>query len=421
MKKVITSLLLLIATITASAQTDFAEIMANPDKVAGLYYLYPVSESANTNVPKGYEPFYISHYGRHGSRYLVGDNEYSIPHKIFSDADNAGVLTEKGKSLNKRLAAIWEDARGRSGELTEIGVRQHHDIAQRMYRAFPAVFKGSPVISARSTTVMRCAHSMAAFCEGLKELNPKLKIRRESAPRYMSYMANVCKRANEFTRSDGPSAKSVIEFEAAMTKPERMLNELFSDSSYVNSRIDAKGLMRNLFRIAIDLPNSECGISIYDIFTIDELYDLWQAYNYRYYTHMSNPTSAAGAVLDNARPLLRNIIDSATAMIESGKNGADLRFGHDSCIVPLLGLMKVDGCYGSTDDPYKLHEVYADFKISPMAANLQIIFFRNKAGDIIVKLLLNERETAIPVKTDIAPFYKWDDVKTYFNGILQQQ
>ena len=53
-----------------------------------------------------------------------------------------------------------------------------------------------------------------------------------------------------------------------------------------------------------------------------------------------------------------------------------------------------------------------------MASNVQIVFFRNKAGDVIVKFLHNEREVSIPIETDIAPYYHWDSVKSYFKDIL---
>jgi hypothetical protein len=50
-----------------------------------------------------------------------------------------------------------------------------------------------------------------------------------------------------------------------------------------------------------------------------------------------------------------------------------------------------------------------------MGANLQLIFYRNdKTGDILVKLLQCEKETEIPVKTDVAPYYHWKDVKAYY-------
>lgn len=409
----------LLASNDIAGQTTYEEIAASPDKAAGLYYRYPVTESQNTKAPKGYKPFYISHYGRHGSRYLVEPAHYNKPYDIFAAADKAGALTDKGKDILNRLKAIRDDAAGREGELTQIGVKQHHDIAQRMFKAFPDVFAGKPTISAISTTKMRCAHSMAAFCEGLKELKPSLNIPRESGQRYMSYMANVSPQGAQFSRWDSPSSKRSTEFAAEVTDPTRLMSELFNDTEYLKSNnIDTKDLMRSLFLIATDVPNTECEVRLDDFFTPEETFKLWQNFNYHYYNHMSNPTSANGAILDNARPLLANIVECADRAIESGRNGADLRFGHDSCIVPLLGLMKAEGCYGSTDDPHILHEVYADFKISPMAANLQMIFFRNKSGEVIVKFMLNEREISIPVETGIAPFYKWNDVRSYFQNIV---
>lgn len=421
MRKVFVSLFLVAAVLTGCSQTSFKEVFDNPDKTGGLYYVYPAAEAdASVKAPKGYKPFYISHYGRHGSRYLVSDEDYSRPLAVFRAADKAGKLTEAGKDVLRRLELIWDDVNGRSGELTRKGAGQHHDIAQRMYRAYPGVFDKDAVISARSTTVMRCAHSMAAFCEGLKELDPELVIPRESGKRYMKYMANVSPEANQFNRGDGPAAIATAEFEKAMTEPDRLMEAMFAEDEFVKT-IDARALMRQLFLIAIDQPNTDTDIRLDDIFTVEERFNLWRAMNFRYYNHMSNPASANGAVLNNARPLLANILESAEAMIASGNHGADLRFGHDSCIVPLVGLMKVEDCYGSTDDPYTLHEVYADFKISPMAANLQLIFFKNKKDDIIVRILLNEKDAKIPVATDIAPFYHWNDVKEYFTGILNSK
>ena len=53
-----------------------------------------------------------------------------------------------------------------------------------------------------------------------------------------------------------------------------------------------------------------------------------------------------------------------------------------------------------------------------MGGNLQLIFFKDKYNDVIVKFLLNEREVSVPVSTDMAPFYRWDDVKTFYRGII---
>ena len=49
----------------------------------------------------------------------------------------------------------------------------------------------------------------------------------------------------------------------------------------------------------------------------------------------------------------------------------------------------------------------------PMATNMQIVFYRNGGGDVLVKVLYNEREAALvglaPVK---GPYYRWQDVRS---------
>ena len=52
----------------------------------------------------------------------------------------------------------------------------------------------------------------------------------------------------------------------------------------------------------------------------------------------------------------------------------------------------------------------------PFATNLQIVFYRNRKGLVLVKFLANEEETLIPeLKAYSGPYYRWDDVKGYVN------
>ena len=53
--------------------------MPTPTKPAGVYYAYTYDNPARTPAPEGYEPFYISHYGRHGSRYHSKEEAYAEP------------------------------------------------------------------------------------------------------------------------------------------------------------------------------------------------------------------------------------------------------------------------------------------------------------------------------------------------------
>ena len=57
-----------------------------------------------------------------------------------------------------------------------------------------------------------------------------------------------------------------------------------------------------------------------------------------------------------------------------------------------------------------------NYRIFPMAANIQFIFYRknDKDKDVLVKVLLNEDEATLPIASDMAPLYHWKDVREYY-------
>lgn len=403
-----------------SAQTTKKETLSDLNRTGGVYYAYPLPSDVSTPAPKGYEPFYISHFGRHGSRYLISDNDYNVVADLLRKAADANALTPLGQNLLARLDTLMEETRGRGGDLSPLGVRQHRGIAERMYRNYPAVFKGDAEVDARSTLVVRCVLSMAAFTERLKELNPQLKVTRESSQRHMPYL-NYYTRESEDYRTNGIFGKERYrKFKDAHTSPDRPVASIFSDKDFIDQWVNPSDFMWSIYWLASDAQNVETPISFYDLLTPDELFDLWQTFNYDFYVNCSNYKGNKGIRVANSKPLLANIIQTADSVIASGKNTATLRFGHDGNIVPLAALMRFNDCYNSIDDPDRFFEVFSDWKIAPMASNIQLVFFRNKKNpdDVIVKFMLNEVEKSIPVATDIAPFYHWKDVKDYYEKVI---
>ena len=59
---------------------------------------------------------------------------------------------------------------------------------------------------------------------------------------------------------------------------------------------------------------------------------------------------------------------------------------------------------------------WIDYRAIPMGGNIQLVFYRSNAqdDDVLVKVLLNENEATLPVKTKTAPYYKWSDVRKYY-------
>ena len=109
----------------AVAQSAYDEIMADPDKAGGIYYMYPFDEPSATPAPKGYEPFYISHYGRHGARYILRNHQYDYVAEVLDRARADGKLTAKGLDACKRFLAIYPSLKGRAGDLAPKGQMQH--------------------------------------------------------------------------------------------------------------------------------------------------------------------------------------------------------------------------------------------------------------------------------------------------------
>ena len=230
------------------AQTSFEEIDANPAKAGGVYLTYPVEEYHQTPAPKGYQPFYISHYGRHGSRFLLRDKDYKWIIDLLKDADNQHALTDLGRDLLVKLQELWPIVEGRGGDLTSVGERQHRGIAYRMYTHYPEVFRKTKKVSARSTMSLRCAMSMAAFCDELKGFSPGLEMHLEASEKYVKYLNWQSKESNTFADDKhGPWVEEYRKFSLAQTRPERMCRSLFSDSIYVLKKVNPSELMWGLY------------------------------------------------------------------------------------------------------------------------------------------------------------------------------
>ena len=161
MKRILYTLILL--PLFAIAQTAQEEINANINLAGSNYLAYRTPTWKLTPAPKGYEPFYLSHYARHGSRWLCGSGEYARPVEKLQKAQQYGKLTPEGQEVLRRLEFIQSTSIKRCGDLTTVGERQHHGIGKRMAQNFPEIFKApNTQVDARSTVVRRCILSLIA-------------------------------------------------------------------------------------------------------------------------------------------------------------------------------------------------------------------------------------------------------------------
>jgi len=441
------------------AQTSDAELLKHPEFTSSNYLVYPEPVNIKyTKVPAGYKPFYISHYGRHGSRYHHDADEYKFLYKTLSKADSAGKLTELGKQALAYAKVLATDAAPRKGDLTQVGVAQHEGIANRMYKNFGDVFKDwkvggkkvTPHVKSYASTSGRCIVSMAAFIGELRSLNSKIKPELVSGKSYMKFIS-----AFDWGKLDYSKVKTYTDESDKLWKnvnPQPFLKKLFSDSNYVAKNIETDKFYNNFFEIATSLQGMDKPLldeiaasakvpadSFVNLFTTEEKVTRWKAQNAWWYSlEGTSPLINRPEGLNFAKPTLQNIIEEAdeAIAIDTARStpsassetlkpiAATLRFGHDATLLPLAALMQLPVANANVSDLSKLHEQWNDFRIIPMAANLQMVFYKAAGKPVLVKILYNEIEQTLAVpctqNCPAAPYYRWDDIRNFYNDLLKK-
>ncbi len=414
---------LICGSYTLSAQISRQEIRENITRSGANYYAYPGPQQESlTPPPTGYTPYYISHYGRHGSRYLIFDGDYDVAYHILMRADSASQLTPFGKEVLKKVVMIRQEAYKRYGELTLRGAEQHRAIGRRMYERFPEVFKGQTRIDAKSTVVIRCILSMENALQELYALNPQLDIRHDASEHDMWYM-NFDDRVLNKLKMPAEVQQAYDEFCHRHQHNDRIMRQLFKNERYWKKEVDSQDLAYHLFKLASNLQSTELRreFTLYDIFNEQEIYDLWLQTNAWWYINFGPCPLNGGISPYTQRNLLHVMLNEADSCLQLPHPGATLRYGHEVCVMPLACLLELDNYGRAIDDLEQLDdEGWLSYRIFPMACNVQLIFYRpdNGEGDILMKALLNENEARLPLTPVEGPYYKWKDFKEYFNNKL---
>ena len=124
MKRFLITILFLGTTLVSYAQLSpqmEAYIRENPGRAAGVIHSYEFLPLKDTPAPTGFKPFYISHYGRHGSRSHSSDKSYVLLRDCLQTAKEEGILTSSGDSLLACALQMIQLHNGMDGRLTARG------------------------------------------------------------------------------------------------------------------------------------------------------------------------------------------------------------------------------------------------------------------------------------------------------------
>ena len=384
------------------------KVASSREKLSGCEGPYRFEETQLTPAPKGYVPFYISHYGRHGSRYAWNPATYTKVKDVLDAAAKTGSLTPRGEKLRKDFYDFYFVPWINTGDLSELGMEQHKKIAEIMCKQFPEVFKDGGKVLSRASTSQRAIVSMNAFTVSLQKHAPKVDIDMNSLHTNLlvTNPGSTPKEIARFYKGEVNVPESTKDFRERMTDYS-ILDKLFSDRGFLEEIGGRREFVEELFYLWAGYHNYCDGDWLEDIFTKDQLLKLWEIDNYSAY---------AGHSRNRYRmiPLLEDIIDRADEAIATGEYKGHFRFGHDTVFNALCPLMNIDG---TGFQPERAEDVKYWFQNydTPKAANIQLVFYRSKKNpEILFKLLRNGKEATLPQLQPVqGPYYRWNDFKTW--------
>lgn len=392
----------------AGAQVTLEKLRNSPELMTGLFHPYPASPDADTPAPAGFKPFYISHYGRHGSRFETSESLVTLAPSYFKKLREAGLLTAKGEALADFLQGIADESAGRWGELTELGAKEHREIADRLYARFTPVFqdrKRADVVCTASV-VTRCVVSMASSTGELRALAPELRFSYRTGERYQSFMRNTQTSQKQNLRTNASLLQKRYKAEL---DPAKAGFALFTDCAAALALIPKPAaFFESIYRgWAIHLAMGCPFFDLRDYLDEETLMTLWGGTDARYLNGMSFPDAAV---------LLKEMLACADAALDGGSVCADLRYGHDNMLLPMLSLL------GLSPWPFTFEESNSVFDCAsavPMASNMQMVFYKNRRDEVLVKILYNERERILPgLKPVTGPYYDWNELKKFFSNLI---
>lgn len=386
---------------------------ADPDGAGVNTHCYEFTDNVYTPAPAGYKLVYLSHYGRHGARTSMKvKQDYEDVISVLKQASKERNLTAQGDSLLNESIWVYEYHLGRDGALTRHGEEEQHALARLIYAQYKPVFaKGSKYVRVQTSTVHRSIVSGECFVQTLTSLQPDLNFTFDTAEKFFAFINNGCskqQRAAVKALQDSINALNINDgswfLKYAFKNPEKAAESIGNADDFqfkvwkLAREGRASGLDVNMFR---HLPEE-----VIAKWTADEIRNI--------YMRNGNSVEFGEERMKLAQPLISVMMNQACDALATGTVAADLKFGHDYPLVATAGYFGIEGVGDrlSIDD---LPQKWSDPMYIPFSTNMQMAFYRNKDGNVLVKFVYNGKECTLrDLKAVSGPYYSWNDILEKF-------
>lgn len=399
-------------------------------------------------VPDGYEPVLVEHLGRHGSRLLSSKKYDDLLYQLWQIADESDGLTELGEQLGEDLETIIavHDEVG-YGTLSGLGATEEQNIGQRAYERMQALFDNAAEnqgsITFTSSGQDRATASGDNFFIGFESENgsieqvvaprvddPDLLYFHKSDPEYLEYKENDEDLSDVLDEIEsGPEVEEVAQdivsqlftedFVTRIDDGEFDLVDNGKGKKHLKSVVDTASYLYELYVIA-PLMSEEADVD-FDAYISEEDAEVLAYISDANDFYEKGPGFEGRDVTYRMSTVLLDAFLDAIAGISTGETtqAADFRFAHAEEVIPFAALLQLPGSTkpAAKDDPYTYdNNPWRGAQVAPMAANIQWDAFENSDGNVIIRMLYNEAETAFgldctPIE-DGSYFYEADELES---------
>lgn len=405
-----------LATAASAQGKSPMETRYSYDDCQGSLIPYP-ADIHRVNTPDTLMPVYISHVGRHGSRYPASSANCIKLRDALNNASETGTITELGRDLLSLTENIIAVSTNRWGALDSLGQAEQRAIASRMFSTYPEIFRDGAV-NAISSYSPRSMMSMFSFVHQLDRMDNKLTFTTSTGRINSKLMRpfDVDKDYLEFRDQKLWQPAYTEYFEAAC--PITAINRVLGKDYPYGDTDNARDLAITEYYVLAGLEAMQMPSQMKKYFTVEEANALWSCFNLRQYLQRT-ATTVSSVPADIASELVMDIITRADGALD-GSNPfvADLRFGHAETVMPLVSLLRLPGCYYMTNYFDTVAQHWKDFNVVPMAANVQFIFFKAKrSGRYYVRVDLNEKPVTL-IPNDERLYLPWTEARNYLMHCL---
>jgi hypothetical protein len=389
---------------------------------AGTKTPYPVPTQHYTPAPAGFMPVFVNHVGRHGSRFFTRAGSDVQVLEVLEQAKKNKALTSLGEQLLAMTQRFVSIQKGNYENITGLGAIEQRQIGNRLLCNYKHAFAGKGM-EIYATHKVRTQQSAAAFLDSFATYAGKkeYKILPDSLDTMLRFY-DLSPEYQAFKKS--AEVQQPVDSLLNDKKTGQFSQEVCSRIFTAAFKTDAVAFTTNLydvycgqFSIPVEMKAHGYAANSIDFriaFTPQQLQ--WFAFinGAEDFLQKGAGRNTAGIQATVAAPLLADFINTTSEVVDHTKQAdAILRFTHAEAISPFATLLGIPQASIPASSIYQYNRHWLPEAIIPLSANIEWIVYSNGA-DYLVKVLLNEKETTLPVPGKLAPYYKWEEVKKYY-------